>query len=60
MILLKTDIYSEGDTFDTRKLVNFNNLRGYLYYETATLKLIEKESPCQNKVLWLYFTSFGL
>ena len=60
MILLKTDIYSEDDTFNTSKLVNFNNLRGYLYYKTATLKLIEKESPRQNKVLWLFFTSFRL
>ena len=37
---------------------NFNSLRGNFYYETVTLKLIEEESWCQNKVLWLFFTSF--
>ena len=57
-MLLKMDIYSEDNTFDTSKPGHFNNLRGYFYYETVTLKLIEEESQCKNKVLWLFFTSF--
>ena len=32
-ILLKIDIYSEDDTFDNSKSVNFNNLRGYFFYK---------------------------
>ena len=52
------DIYSEDDIFDTSKPGNFNSLRCKFYYETVTLKLIEKESQYQNKVLWLFFTFF--
>ena len=33
-ILLKMDIYSKDDTFDTSKPGNFNSLRGNFYYET--------------------------
>ena len=57
-ILSKMDIYSEDDIFDTSKPGNFNSLRCKFYYETVTLKLIEKESQYQNKVLWLSFTFF--
>ena len=32
-ILLKIDIYSEDDTFDNSKSVNFNNLRDYFFYK---------------------------
>ena len=50
----------EDYTFDTSKPGNFlrNSLRGNFYCETVTLQLIEEESRCQNKVLWLFFTSF--
>ena len=50
--------HSENDLFDTSKPRNFNSLRGKFYYETVTLKLDEEENQCQNKVLWLFFTSF--
>ena len=51
---------AEDYTFDTSKPENFlrNSLRGNFYCETVTLQLIEEESQCQNKVLWLFFTSF--
>ena len=58
-ILLKMDIYTSEDvTFDTSKPGNFDSLRDNFYYETVILKLIEEESPRQNKVLWLFFTFF--
>ena len=50
--------HSEDNTSDTSKPRNFNSLRGNFYYETLTLKLIEEESRCPNKVLWLFFTFF--
>ena len=49
-ILLKMDIYSGDDTFETSKPGNSNSLRGSLYYETVSLKLIEEETQCQKKV----------
>ena len=53
------DIYTSVDvTFETSKPGNFDSLRDNFYYETVILKLIEVESPCQNKVLWLFFTFF--
>ena len=46
-------------TMDTSKPGNFNNLIGNFYYETVTLKLIQEESQCQNRVLWLFFASLA-
>ena len=58
-ILLKMDIYTSEDvTFETSKPGNFDILRDNFYYETVILKLIGEESPCQNKVLRLFFTFF--
>ena len=50
--------HREDNTSDTSKPLNVNSLRGNFYYETLTLKLIEEESRCPNKVLWLFFTFF--
>ena len=52
------DTFGTFDTFDTSKPGKFNSLRGHFYYETVTSKLIEGESQCQNKVMWLFFISF--
>ena len=55
-ILLKMHAHCEDDTFNTSKPENCNSLIGSFYYETVTLKLIEEESQCQNKVSCLFFT----
>ena len=57
-ILLKMDIYSADSRFDTSKAGYCNSLKSNFFYETVALKLIEEESQCINKVLWLFFTSF--
>ena len=41
----------EDGSFHTRKSRNYNSLRGNLYYNSVTSKLIEEEIQCQNKVL---------
>ena len=43
--------HSEDGSFHTRKSGNYNSLRGNLYYNSVTSKLIEEEIQCQNKVL---------
>ena len=48
-------MYSEDDTFDPNNPGNFNSLkRSFFFYETATLKLIEKKEP----LLCFFFSSF--
>ena len=50
--------HSENDSFHTSKSVNLNSLRCNFYYGTVALNLIEEESQCPNKMLWLFFTFF--
>ena len=57
-ILLTMDIYSADGRFDTSKPGYCNSLKSNFFYETIILRLIEEESQCINKVLWLFFTSF--
>ena len=41
--------HSEDDKFDTSKLGNVKDLRGNLYFEIITLKLINGERHIENK-----------
>ena len=47
-ILLKMDIYNEDNTFVSSKPGNFN----------GEVTFIMNQCQCQNKLLWLFFTSF--